>query len=370
MEIICLKEKLKKALNIAERIIGRNLTLPILNNLLLNTEKNKLRISSTNLEIGINCWLPVKVKEKGSITVPAKLIAGFVNNLPNKKVEIKNKNNQLQIKCESYKSIINGLSADDFPIIPKVKSDCVLEIKGSNLRDTLSQVVSIASFSESRPEISGVFISFNKNNITLAATDSFRLAEKNLEAEKSNFSFGENSSIIVPQRTIQELIRILGEEDSELVKLFFANSQILFDMGNQQIVSRLIEGQYPDYQQIIPDKLETEAIINKQELINSVKLSGLFSGKAGNVNLLVNPKKSAVIVSSKDTELGQNQSQIEAKIKGKEIEATLNYQYILEGLSNIFSDKVVLGLNDNSKPVLLKPVGDISYNYIVMPIKV
>jgi len=368
MNIICLQENFKKALNIVERIIGRNLTLPILNNVLLSIENNKLKISSTNLEIGINCWIPGKIKERGSITVPAKLINDFVNNLPNEKIELKVKDKQLELKCKKFKSILKGLSADDFPIIPKIKLQPLINIKNNLLKNSFTQVVEMASTSESRPEISGIYINFYKNTIKLAATDSFRLAEKNIEINSKELK---EQSIIIPQRTILEVIRILSEKkEQEEVKITLSNNQILFDFNNTQIISRLIDGQYPDYQQIIPSNSETEVIINRAELINNIKIASLFTGKVNDIKIFVDPKKSIIEISSKDADIGENKSKIEAEIKGKEVEVIFNYRYILDGLNNIYSDKVIIGLNDNTKPVLIRPVGDINYSYIVMPIKV
>ncbi len=367
MQVICLQEKLKQALNITERIIGRNLTLPILNNLLLSTENNKLKISSTNLEIGINCWIIGKVKQKGGITVPARLISSLVDNLPNKKIELKTKAQQLELKCEKFKATLKGLIAEDFPIIPKIKDKPIIKISGNNLKNSFSQVVEMVSFSESRPEISGIYIKFDKNLIKLAATDSFRLAEKNIEI-KTNQQL-KTRSIIIPQRTIQELIRILGEKDTE-VEIILSNNQILFDLEETQIISRLIEGQYPDYQQIIPDNFQTQAIINRQELINNIKIASLFSGKINDIKITLNPKKSLIEISAKDVDIGENKSKIETKIEGKEIEIVFNYQYLLDGLNHIFSDKVVLGLNTSANPMIIRPVGDISYTYLVMPIKI
>ena len=369
MHIICLQENLKQALNITEKIIGRNLTLPILNNILLNIENNKLKISSTNLEIGINYWVSGKIEEKGSITVPAKLFSDFISNLPNEKVELKVKDNQLKIKCNNFKANLKGLSADDFPIIPKIKDKPLIKIKASILKNAFSQVVEMTSISESRPEISGVYVMFDKNIIKLAATDSFRLAEKNIEVNSNSLK---SQSIIIPQRTIQEIVRIIGEKDEsdQEVEIILSGSQILFDLGYTQVISRLIEGQYPDYQQIIPNNLETEIIINKKELINNIKIASLFSGKVNDIKILVNPKKSLIEISSQDIDIGENKSQIEAEIKGKEVEIAFNYRYLLDGLNNIFSDKVIIGLNDNIKPVIIRPVGDLNYIYIVMPIKV
>jgi DNA polymerase-3 subunit beta len=366
MQIICLQENLKQALNITERIIGRNLTLPILNNILLTTENNKLKISSTNLEIGINCWIAGKIKKEGSITVPAKLISEFVNNLPNKKIELKDKDNQLYLKCENFKATLKGLSAKDFPIIPKIKDKPLIKIKGEILRTNLAQVVEMASSSESRPEISGIYMKFNKDLIKLAATDSFRLAEKIIHQGQLE---GTDKSIIIPQRTIQELIRILGEKETE-VEIVLSSNQILFDLGYAQVISRLIEGQYPDYQQIIPKDFKTQVILNRNELINSIKIASLFSGKINDIKISVQPKKSLIEILAKDIDIGENKSQIEAKIEGKEVEIAFNYRYILDGLNNIFSDKVVLGLNNSSNPVVIRPVGDTSYIYLVMPIKV
>jgi DNA polymerase-3 subunit beta len=375
MQIICLQENLKYALNITERIIGRNLTLPILNNLLLSVENNKLKVSSTNLEIGINCWVSGKVKQKGSITIPARLINDFVNNLPNKKIEIKTKNENIELKCEKFKANLKGLKANDFPIIPKIKGKPLIKIKGNILKDGFSQVVEMTSFSESRPEISGVFMKFNKNLIKLVATDSFRLAEKNIEVKLNSLDL-KGQSIIIPQRTIQELIRILGEKDlstdkqGQEVEIILSGNQVLFNLDYAQVISRLIEGQYPDYQQIIPDSFQTQVVVNRGELINNIKIASLFSGKINDVKISILPNKSLIKILSKDVDIGEHQSQIETKIEGKAVEVIFNWRYLLDGLNNMLSDKVVLGLNNSTSPVVIRPVGDMSYTYVVMPIKV
>jgi len=379
MHIICLQENLKHALNITERIIGRNLTLPILNNLLFSTEKNKLKISSTNLEIGINHWTIGKIESKGSITVPARLIGDFVNNLPSKKLELKVKNDNLELKCENFKANIKGLKADDFPIIPKITDKPLVKIKRGLLKNGFSQVVNMVALSESRPGISGVFMKIDKNSVKLVSTDTFRLAEKTIKLTPSDFLLKTNSerAVIVPQRTIQEVIRILGEtnakteEETEDVKVVFSGNQILFDLGSTQIISRLIEDQYPNYRQIIPATLTTKAIVNRQELINNIKIASLFSGRVNDVKVITQPKKNILEVWSKDADIGEHKSQLKAEIEGKETEVAFNYRYILDALNNIFSDKVVLGLNDSSssRAATIRPVGDASYIYVLMPIR-
>lgn len=375
MKIICLQENLKKALSITEKIIGRNLTLPVLNNILFSIEKNKIKIASTNLEIGINCWINGKIEKEGSITIPAKLFSNLVNNLPNKKIELTVKNNKLTVNADEFSASINTISADEFPIIPKINDTVLCVINGNLLKNSLSQVVEMASLSESRPEISGIFMEFNKNSIKLVATDSFRLAEKNiptnfLPASRLGGSENDinNKSIIIPQRTVQELIRILGEIDNE-VKVILSGNQILFDLNEVQIISRLIEGQYPDYKQIIPGNFKTQITINKNELIKSIKTASLFSGKINDVKLVINPSKLLLEISAKNTDIGENNSQIISKVEGDPLDISFNYKYLLDGLNNILSDKVIIEFNNSASPAVIKPVGDMSYIYVIMPIK-
>ncbi len=366
MQITVLQENFKKALTTSEKIIGKNLTLPILNNLLLSIENNKLKVSSTNLEIGINAWVSGKIEKKGAITVPARLLVDFVNNLPNEKIDLKVKENQLEIKCKKYRALIKGLSADDFPIIPQLKEKPILSLKGNLLRDGFSQVVNMTSISESRPEICGIYSVFGKKSIKLAATDSFRLAEKEINLEKT---LAKEETMIIPQRTIYELIRILSDQETE-TSIVVSENQILFDLGNIQIVSRLIEGKYPDYQQIIPKQTKTKVTVNKQELTKAIKIASLFSGKINDIKLNINPTKNILEVSSKDADLGENKSQIQAEIQGDQIEAIFNHRYLMDGLNNLYSDKIMIGLNDSIKPVIIHPIGDTNYTYVVMPIRV
>lgn len=364
MKIICLQENLKYSLNITQNIIGRNLTLPILNNILLTTDDGRLKISSTNLEIGINTWTSGKIEKKGAITCPAKVLANFINNLPNKKIELEVKNNNLTIKCDNYKAILNGLSADDFPIIPQIKEAPLVEMRNDVLRDALLRVVGSASISESRPEITGVLFKLEKKELKLAATDSFRLAEKVIF--ETNKDSDEIKSLIVPQKTVQEIIRILGEKEGS-VKICLGSGQVLFDSGDAQVISRLIEGQYPDYQQIIPKVFSTQVIIDRVELLSVIRAASVFSSKTNNIKISLNDGGLEVL--SQDPDLGENRSQIKTETKGKKVEISFNYRYLLDGLANIGTRQVFLGLNSDSSPAVFRPIGDESYIYLVMPIK-
>lgn len=368
MEIICLQENLKKAVNIVQNIIGKNLTLPILNNILLTVEKKRLRLISTDLEMAITHWTSGKVKKEGEITVPAKLLNDLINNLPNKKIEIETKNDFLRVKCESFRSSIKGMNSKEFPIIPKTKGESVAKIEASKLKQALTQVVNFTSISDVRPEISGIFVNFNSKDIKFVATDSFRLGEKTISL-KNNKIQGKKS-VIIPLKTAQELIRILGDQNKEeVVEISIEQNQIVFKIPDTQIISRLIEGSYPNYEQLISKQFETSLLLNREEFVEVVRISSLFSSRINDIKLRVIPKKSLVEVSAQDVELGENFSEIKGEIRGKEMEIVFNHRYLLDGLSNISSGKIMLGLNGEASPGILKPAGDPSYIYVIMPIK-
>lgn len=363
MKFICLQENLKNSLNIAQNIIGRNLTLPILNNVLLITENGRLRISSTNLEIGVNTWTSGKIEKSGAITCPAKVLSNFVNNLPNKKIEMEVKGNLLTIKCDNYKASLNGLPADDFPIIPKIKEEPIIDIEGGILKEALLKIIGAVSLSESRPEITGVLFNFNKKELRLAATDSFRLSEKIIFDD--SIKTDKLVSLIIPQKTVQEIIRILGDGQGNL-KICVGEGQVLFDMGDAQVISRLIDGQYPDYQQIIPKSFSTQVTVDRSELLSVIRAASVFSSKTSNIKIALADEEFEVL--SHDPDLGENRSQIKAVVKGKKMEINFNYRYLLDGLANITTKQVFLGLNSNSSAAVFRPVGDDFYVYLVMPI--
>jgi len=369
MKIICLQENLKNGLNATERIIGKNLTLPVLNNILLKTDKGKLKISSTNLEVGINYWILGKIEKEGEITVPAKILSGLINQLPNEKIEIETKDDIINLKCKNYKAKIKGLAANEFPIIPKVQSQAEIKVGKDQLKIGLSQVAGMSAVSEIRPEISGVLFIFNKNSLKLVATDSFRLAEKTIFLKN-----GFEGQMIVPQRTALELARLLsektsGEEKGVMANILFGAGQAMFDLGYVQLVSRLIDGQYPDYRQIIPTSFQTKITIEKEELLKNIRLASLFSSKINDIQLKVFPQKKLVEIFSQNIDIGENVSHLKADIEGKQTSVAFNWRYLSDGLNNISDNKVFWGLNGETAPSVLKPIGDETYTYVVMPIR-
>jgi DNA polymerase-3 subunit beta len=370
MKIICLQENLKKELNTVQNIIGKNLTLPILNNILLNTDKKQLKLSATDLEIAITNYVACKIEKEGGITIPAKILVNFINNLPNKKIEISVKNNIINLKCENYKSTIRGLDFNDFPIIPKIKSEPILEINSILFKDSLEQVINFVSLSDVRPEITGILFNYSSDKeIKLTTTDSFRLGEKIINIKDSKIKKQGQGSVIIPYKTAQELIRIISNQEEDVLKISIENNQILFNLSKIQIISKLIEGNYPNYQQLVFQQPETNILINREEFLKAIKLSSFFSSRINDVRLRINLKKSLVETFSQDIELGDNFSEINAEIKGKDMEIIFNHKYLLDGLNSINAKRILLGLIDETSPGILKPEGDSSFNYVIMPIK-
>lgn len=371
MKIICLQENLKRGLNIVQNIIGKNLTLPILNNILLNTEKKQLKLSTTDLEMAIINQIPCKIEKEGNISIPAKTLVNFINNLPNKKIEINIKDNIIYLKCENYKSNIKGLDSKDFPIIPKIKNEPILEIDSLKFKDSLEQVINFVSFSGIRPEISGVLLDWSSDKkIKFVTTDSFRLGEKLIDLKDNKIKKSDLTSVILPYKTAQELIRIISNQEEEsVVQISLENNQILFNLDKTQIISRTIEGKYPNYQQLISQQFETTILIRREELVKAIKLSSFFSSRVNDVRLKINPKKSLMEVFAQDIELGENLSELKAEINGKDLEIVFNHKYLLDGLNSINTEKIILGFNGESSPGIIKPERDTSFVYVVMPIK-
>ena len=378
MKFICTQENLNKALNVVGKIINKNSTLPILNNVLLKTEKGRLKLSSTNLEIGINCLIGGKVESEGEITVPTKLFHNFVSNLPAGNVEIKLREDVLSVKCNGYKTNIKGLDAKEYPLTPKIDVKPIFKINSFILKKALSQVIPAISSSESRIEITGVFMdlsNLDKNIVTLVSTDSYRLAESFINIDKDSVNkdykdiLGNAISIIIPKDTIVELVRNLDDQEDD-VEVIISEGQILFNFGNANIISRLIEGKYPDYKQIIPNDFKTIINIDKNEIIKATKVTSLFSDISNNsIELKLMAGSKNLEITSETNNLGSNNTKIAVQIEGdnKDINMLHNYKSLIDGLNNISGDKVILKINDDNSPMVLTSDVDKNYTYIIMP---
>ena len=381
MEVKILRENLKKGLAVVERATSKNPSLPILDSILLETENNFLKLSATNLEIGINYWILSKTEKEGKIAIPGKTFSSFINLLPSSSISLLSKDNTLIVESENYKTKIRGFNADEFPIIPKVEKENYISIDSQSFAEGLSQIIGMVSPNQFRPEISGVYLSFQPDSIRMAGTDSFRLAEKKLISnENSQYSFNlpKPLSIILPLKTATELINIISSHSSneDLIKIYFSKSQVLieFSMADSsnpqiQVISRLIEGDYPQYQEIIPNKFKTKITLNKSNFVSSIRLASLFAKKVNEVKLRLMPAKKGIEVSAQNPELGEHSNFLSSKIEGEKMEINFNYRFLLDGLSNIKSSEVAFKFTDSEGAAVLEPIGDKSYLYVVMPIK-
>ncbi len=376
MKIIILQNKLKEGVSIVERIPTKSLSLPILNNILIKTEKNFLNLAATDLEIGINWWALAKVESEGKLVIPIRVFSNFINFLPNKPLTISSQDLALNMKCENYLTTLKGLSPEDFPIIPQIAEGESVTVDGQAFCQGLAQVADIATPSTAKPEISGIYFAFQKDSIKIAATDSFRLGEKTFSLNaKTPAPLSKEYIFILPQKAAKEIIGIFGEREGEL-RIYFSPSQVLFELPMPetphpqiQLVSRLIEGEYPNYQEIIPKKYETQLILQRNEFLNQLKTAALFSGRINEVKLKIDPRKEKIEVSSQNPDLGEYHSHLTGPVKGRGLEVSFNYRFLIDGLLNIKSPEVAFELTDSEGPGVLKPVRDQSYIYVVMPIK-
>lgn len=369
MKFTTSSEELKKAVSLTTHLCGGNITLPILNNILLSVEKETLQVSSTNLELGLLVSFPVKTEKEGKITIPGRILSDFISSLPKGEITIKEKGLAVEIKCGSFKAKILGQDAKDFPVLPELKEKSITNISSQSLSNSFLKINHIVSPSDTRVEISGVLAVFERKRIKLVGTDSIRLGEKIIELLEDV----DKKSVIIPQRTASEAAYIFSSFEGK-VGIAIDPSQIAFRFSPDNnldpeitLISRLIEGEYPDYKEIIPKEIKTQAILDKEDFQRKIKTASLFSSRIQDVKFKIEPEKNYIQVSASSSEIGEGSSKITGKIEGKPLEINLNWKYLLDGLEAIKSSEVFFGANDSSSPTILKPVGDKTYLYILMP---
>ncbi len=369
MKLIILRSNLKEGLGIISKIVGENLNLPILKNFLIETIDNKIKLSSTNLELAITNFISGKIIENGGLTVPINIFISIINNLQTERINLEIKDNNLMIQADNYQAKIQGIKKEEFPIIPKINNNQnFLEISTSILKQSLLSIINAAQFSNIRPELNGIFFDFQINSFKLATTDSFRLAEKTIFNSQFKANFNKQFKVIIPLKTIQEVVRVM-KEDNDKTLIYFDLNQVLFKNNGLEIISRLINGDFPDYQAIIPKLIETEIIVNREQLINAIKLASIFIDRLNEIKIIIKDKAKNIEIYSSGQEVGENKYLIPAKINGSSLDIIFNWRFLLDGLKNLTSEDVILELNGNNKSAVIKSPNDISYFYILMPIK-
>ena len=365
MKIECVQEKLRTAIGYAEKISGKHMTLPVLSCLLLEaTTKNGLIIKSTNLDLGIEISVPAKIEEEGTVAVPAQVLNSFVGGLVGEEngIRLATDQNNLKVSTTRSSGVIKTMPTDDFPNVPRVEKNNSFSFNAQEFVKGLKSVWYSSSVSSIKPELSSVYIYCDGEFIIFAATDSFRLAEKKVKMKKTK-DFGQ---ILLPFKNIPEIIRVLESINDE-VEVNLDKNQISFSYQGIYLISRVIDGVFPDYKQIIPKTNTTEVTVLKQDLINALKLSNIFSDKFNQINFKVNPASKKCEIKTKNNDVGENISNLDAAIAGDPIEINFNYKYIVDCFQSIDSDSITLYFNGLNKPMVISPVSDTTFRYLVMP---
>lgn len=376
MKFVCTQENLSQGLTIVSHVTGKSINLPILGNVLLQTEGGNLKLSATNLELAVSTLIRGKVEGEGEYTVPAKLFQDYISLLPQGKVELECIEEGLRITASGQETIIRGMSGQEFPLIPKLAKSNGVSFKASDVKRMISQVAFSVSLSESRPELCGIACFFGgsvgNGMAAFVATDGYRLAERVVPIVKGSADM----VMIVPSRAMLELSRILTSYKDELgipeeVEWAMTENQLVATYGNTEIVSRLIEGSFPDYRQIIPESFRVTSVADRAEVQKAVKSASLFARQGlFDIHLGFRGAEGALNVHSADQGTGKTATNVSAEIEGSDTDLVVNYRYLSDGLSVIGTPKVRFKLNDGNSAMLVVPEGgDEVYRYLVMPIR-
>jgi DNA polymerase-3 subunit beta len=337
------------------------------------TDQSRLKLAATNLEMAISSWIGAKVEEEGAITVPARLLTEFVSTLPNDKIDMNllPKSKTLELKCARFEARISGVDAKDFPPIPTVEDGVQTSVSALALHQAIRQVVFAAASEESRPVLTGVDALFDGNQLTLAAADGFRLAVYKLTLENP---VSEKTEVIIPARTLSELDRLMGDEKEVVaIQVNSRKSQALFRLSNIELVSQLVQGNFPQYNQLIPQSYGSRAVVDVAQFLRAVKTASIFArDSSGIVRLMAVPSGSELnpgklIVSARAEEVGDDVGEIDAAIDGTEVKIAFNGRYMLDVLSVLPQEKVALETTSSSSPGVIRPVGTDNYIHVVMP---
>lgn len=372
MKLSCLRENLSQALSLVGGITGKNANLPILSNVLLRSDKQGLEIVATNLELATVVVVRAKIETPGTFTVPARTLIDFVNLVSGDRLDLELVGNELLISSGKTTTKIKGTASDEFPVIPEPTDGEGYVVQFTNLKDALQAVAPAMAKNDIRPELAGVYVGFkknNSNNVVFAATDSYRLAEKQVPLEQGNVE----KSIIIPGRSTQEISRLLavvGPIEESGVRIIVSENQLVVNYGPAHIVSRLVSGSYPDYAQIIPAEFKTTVIAPIAELSKEVKAAGLFSTTGVNAVLLqTTPVTGTLQISSTSTQTGDYQSELPVKTEGDENKILLNHHYLLDGLNQLAGGEAKIQIISHEAPCLLTGTSSDSFRYVVMPIR-
>ncbi|MDD5509641.1 MAG: DNA polymerase III subunit beta [Dehalococcoidales bacterium] len=373
MRLTCLQENLSRGLNVVGRAVAVRTTLPITGNVLLATDKSRLKLTATNLEMATSCWIGAKIEEEGEITVPARLLTEFVASLPNEKIEISlsPRTKTLELKCARFEARISGVDAADFPPIPKVEAVVTTKVEVEALQRGITQVVFAAATEESRPVLTGVDADFDGDLLTLAAADGFRLAVHKLPLV---LPVAKKAKVIIPARTLAELNRLMADQEEPVEIIVDPNkSQALFRLKNIELVSQMVQGTFPNYAQLIPQSYSTRSVVDVASFLRATKTASIFARDgSGIVRLLIIPGSGdlttgKMTITARSEEVGDDVGEIDAIVEGGEAKVAFNGKYLSDVLGVLREEQVALEVTNPSSPGVIRPVGVDNYIHVVMP---
>lgn len=374
MRVSCLQENLARGLNIVGRAVSTRSTLPVLANVLLSTDENRLKLSATNLEIVITCWIGAKVEEEGATTVPARTLADLVSALPQEQVHmaLAKETETLHVSCARTEANIKGIDAQEFPLVPEAEENGRIRLEAPLFKEMISQVTFAAATDDARPTLTGIYTHFEGDTITMAATDGFRLSRRSAQfpgyVEKPR-------TVIIPARALDELARIMSDDVEEFYLMMPENrNQIVFDLESVLLVSQLIDGNFPDFQSVIPKQHKTRSVLQTASLLKACKTADIFAREASHTaRIHIEPGNEMsggyAVISATSVETGDNEAQVDADVDGDAVELSFNVKYLTDVLTVVGTPQVALETTSSVEPGVVKSVGEDDFLHIIMPMQ-
>jgi DNA polymerase-3 subunit beta len=372
MKLSCLQENLSRGLSVVQRAVATRTTLPITQNVLISTDNSRLKLAATNLEIAISTWIGAQVEDEGSITIPARLLTEFVNSLPQERIDISMVPQPLglELSCARFEAHINGQDADDFPPIPTVESGVIGKISSEVLKDAITHVAFAAATEDSRPVLTGVKVELSGDDFTFAAADGFRLA---VYKGKLAEAVSEDVSFLIPARALLEINRLIGSQDETIeFTVTPSKNQALFRLDNVEVLSQLVQGTFPNYDQLIPEKYDTRAVVDQEAFLRATRTASIFARDgSGIVRVRVqageNGTSGKLEISARAEELGDNEGSIDATVEGQESKIAFNSKYLSDVLDVLGKGEVAVETTTPSSPGVIRPLNKEGYVHVVMP---
>jgi DNA polymerase-3 subunit beta len=363
MKISCTQEKLAQALSTVSKVVGIRTTLPILSNILLKTEKGQLKLSATDLEIGLSVWIGAKVEEEGALTIPGRLFSDFVAAALGKTIDLKVDGTKLEVVAGGAEATLSGMDASEFPVIPEVSSGTIVKFPAHVFRSALSKTVSAAALDESRPVLSGILLWATPEGIKIVATDSYRLSEVTIPSKEKA-----QVKAVIPLRAAQELLR-LSEEDGEIA-LTFGENQVSFKSENTSMIARLIEGEFPNYQEVVPKSFTSEVSVETKEIARALKVASLFAREAaGSLTLEISPSKKTLTILAASPQVGENKTTLPIEGKGESLSVSFNARFLSDAVAQVTSKTCEIGFAGPLAPALVREDQNPLFFHLVMPLR-